>query len=96
MTKRQNDIFVVTLTAIADITLLILTILAIEQILSMSEAELFEVLTSTFRIFENFHPSVAVFFAIFSLTVSWTFVAVYSIACLIMVVRLLKERHNDS
>lgn len=62
----------------------------------MSEAELFENLISMFRIFEDFHSSVATCLAWFSLTFLWIIWAVYLTCCIIISVRWFKERRNDT
>ena len=96
MTKQQSNILSVILVAMVFVALSIFLLFSTERILSMSEAELFENLIGTFRIFENFHPSVAICLALFSLTVLWTTWIVYLIYCIPASVRWFKERRNDS
>ena len=96
MTKRQSNILSVILVATGFVVLSIVLLYSTERILSMSEAELFENLIGTFRIFENFHPSVATCLALFSLTVLWITWIVYLTCCIIISVRWFKERRNDS
>jgi hypothetical protein len=96
MTKRQSNILSVILVAIGFVALSTVLLFSTERILSMSEAELFENLIGTFRILEDFHPSVATCLALFSLTVLWTTWIVYLTFCIIISVRWFKEKRNDS
>ena len=96
MTKRLGNIFLVTLAAITFVALSLFLWFSTERMLSMSEAELFENLISTFRILEGFHPSVATYLTLFSLTVLWIIWLVYLIMCITAVVLWFKERRNDS
>ena len=100
MTERQSNI----LSAIRSVILIVTVFIALsifllfstERILSMSEAELFENLIGTFRIFEDFHPSVATYLAWFSLTFMWIIWIVYLTCCILILVRWFKERRNDT
>lgn len=97
MTKRQSNILSVTLVVVAFIALSAFNWFSTVRIVSMSEAELFENLTGTFKILEDFHPSVATCLALFSLTVVWILWTVYLTCCIILAVRWFKERkHEDS
>ena len=98
MTERQSNI----LSAIRSVILIVTVFIALsvfllfstKRILSMSEAELFENLISTFRIFEDFHPSVATYLAWFSLTFMWIIWVVYLTCCILILVRWFKERRK--
>ena len=96
MTKRQSNIFSVILVVTVFVALSIFLLFSTEKILSMSEAELFENLIGTFRIFEDFHSSIATYLAWFSLTFLWIIWAVYLTCCIITSVRWFKERRNDT
>lgn len=94
--KRQSNILSVILVATGFVALSIFLLFSTERILSMSEEELFENLVATFKIFESFHTSVAIFIALFSLTVLWITWIVYLTCCIIILVRWFKEKRNDS
>lgn len=94
MTERQSNILSVILVATVFVALSIFLLFSTKGILSMSEAELFENLIGTFRIFEDFHPSVATYLAWFSLTFMWIIWVVYLTCCILILVRWFKERRK--
>ena len=96
MTKRQSNILSIILVVTVFIALSIFLLFSTERILSMSEAELFENLIGTFRIFEDFHQSIATCLAWFSLTFMWIIWTVYLTCCILILVRWFKERRNDT
>ena len=100
MTKRQSNILSailsVILVATVFIALSIFLLFSTKRILCMSEAELFENLIGTFRIFKDFHQSVATYLAWFSLTFLWIIWLVYLTCCIIISVRWFKEIRNDT
>ena len=94
MTERQSNILSVILVVTVFVALSIFLLFSTENILSMSEAELFENLIGTFRIFEDCHSSVATCLAWFSLTFMWIIWVVYLTCCILILVRWFKERRK--
>ena len=96
MSKRQTKVWQIILACLLFIAFTGLNIYVTLRIISMSGDELFENLIGTFVILEDFHPSVAIFLALFSLSVVWIAWLAIVVMSTILIFRWFKEKRNDT
>jgi hypothetical protein len=96
MTERQSNILSVTIVLIGLFAFTIFNVFVTKMLLCTSEEELFANLVATFKIFANFHTSIAAMIALFCCSILWIAWLTSVVFCITSAVRWFKEKRNDS